>query len=72
MNNPFELISSLDYEGLEAYLKVENINVLNEKNQNLLDAAIIYEFDDAFDLLIKNYNDISYKRKNHEQVALYR
>ena len=55
MSDPFKLIEALDYKGLEAYLKVENINVLNEHKQSLLDAAIASEFDDAFDLLIKNY-----------------
>jgi ankyrin repeat protein len=59
MSDPFKLIEALDYKGLEAYLKVENINVLNEHKQSLLDAAIASEFDDAFDLLIKNYINLN-------------
>lgn len=59
MNNPFDYIASLDYKSLEAYLKVSNINILNDKGRNLLIASIIAEFDDAFDLLIKNYININ-------------
>ncbi len=61
MNKAFEYIKNLDYKSLEEYLRVEDINVLNEEGQNLLMTSIINEFDNAFDLLIKNFIDINAK-----------
>jgi len=71
MSNPFELIEQLDYKGLEAYLKVENINVVNKHNQSLLDAAIACEFDDAFDLLIKNYINLNTQDDSGNTPLIY-
>ena len=59
MSNAFVYIETQNYNALEAYLKVENINVLNKMGQNLLHASIMAEFDDAFDLLIKNYINVN-------------
>ncbi len=69
MIKPFLYINNLDYKALEEYLRVEDINVLNEEGQSLLIASIINEFDNAFDLLIKNYININAK-DNHGNTAL--
>ena len=59
MKEPFLYIKNLDYKSLEEYLRVEDINVCNENGQNLLILSIINEFDNAFDLLIKNSININ-------------
>lgn len=57
----FSYVLDFDNESLESYLKINNINVLNDDHESLLHVAIKSGNDYAFDLLIKNYIDINVK-----------
>lgn len=59
MNKCFTAIRELNIEELEDYLKTGNINVRDDSGKTLLIYSIIYNFEEAFDLLIKNYININ-------------
>lgn len=67
----FDNIKEKDLKSLEDYLKLGSINAKNELGQSLLDYAIIYDFEEAFDLLVKNYIDLNSVDNDGNTALMY-
>ena len=59
MNKCFTAIRELNLGELEDFLKTGNINIKDDGGKTLLIYSVIYNFEEAFDLLIKNYININ-------------
>lgn len=55
----FNYVINMDDEALENYLKLGNVNILDEEGASLLHYAIRYDNEYAFDLLIKSYINVN-------------
>lgn len=67
----FRYIREFDNEALESYLKLNNINVVNDLGESLLHEAVREANDFAFDLLLKNYIDVNIKNSVGNTALMY-
>ncbi len=71
MNDVFNYIYDKDLIGLENYLKTEDINVVDDEGKSLLIHSVINDFNEAFDLLIKNYININLTDDDGNSALMY-